>query len=422
MRPVRMAVLLGMLLALGVVSLSAQPVISAKSGVLAYVEGRVFLGDQPVEYSVTKFPEMKENAVLRTEDGRAEVLLTPGVLLRLGENSSLKLITNRLIDTRLELLAGSASVEADAIGKDNSVTIVCKNGAVGLSKAGIYRFDANPGSLKVFKGEASVKVGDDTTLVSGGRMAMLSGTSAAVEKFNIDDTDALDHWSHRRGEYNAMANVSAAKSLMDMGGYSAYAPYLSVGAPNALGPYGMSPYGMGAYGMGGYGMGGYGMGGYGLNGCMNAWAFNQWYGMYTFMPCNGFMYSPYGYALWSPYSVGRAFYNGGGGYYGANRYGYGRGGAVAGAGASGYRGAARMAPGYASVFSNRGSGGFAGSGARSGFGGMSAAGVRGGGGGFGGSGGGGFGASGGGGVSSGGGGGAGAHGGGGGGSGGHGGR
>lgn len=408
MKPVRMAVLLGALLALGVVSLSAQPVISAKSGVLAYVEGKVFLGDQPVEYSVTKFPEIKENAVLRTEDGRAEVLLTPGVLLRLGENSSLKLITNRLIDTRLELLTGSAAVEADAIGKDNSVTIVCKNGAVGIGKAGIYRFDADPGTLKVFKGEASVKMGDDTTLVSTGRMATLSSTSASVQKFNVDDTDALDHWSHRRGEYNAMANVSAAKSLMDMGGYSAYAPYLAVGAPYAMGPYGMSPYAMGA----GMGMG-MGMGGYGLAGCMNAWAFNQWYGMYTFMPCNGFMYSPYGYALWSPYTVGRAFYGGGYGY-GGNRYGYGRSAVGGGTGVgSGYRGAARMAPGYAAVFSNRGSGGFAASGARSGFGGMSSGGMRGGGGGFGGGGGGVSG--GGGGVGSGGGGGAGAHGGGGGG-------
>ena len=333
MRPVRMAVLLGVLLALGVVSLSAQPVISAKSGVLAYVEGKVFLGDQPVEYSVTKFPEMKENAVLRTEEGRAEVLLTPGVLLRLGENSSLKLITNRLIDTRLELLTGSASVEADAIGKDNSVTIVCKNGSVGLSKAGIYRFDANPGSLKVFKGEASVKMGDDTTLVSAGRMAMLGDTSAAVQKFNMDDTDALDHWSHRRGEYNAMANVSAAKTLMDMGGYSAYAPYLGIGA--------------GSYG---YGMG--------LNGCMNAWAYNQWYGMYTFMPCNGLLYSPYGYAFWSPYTVGRAYY--GGGYYGPNRYGYGRGGVTSSGGSAvgGYRGASRTTAGYSSGISNRGSGGF----------------------------------------------------------------
>ena len=81
MRPVRMALLPGTFMAAGVVF--AQPVVSAKSGVIAYVEGKVFLRDQPVEYSVTKFPKMKENPVLRTEDGRAEVLLTPVQMISL---------------------------------------------------------------------------------------------------------------------------------------------------------------------------------------------------------------------------------------------------------------------------------------------------------------------------------------------------
>ena len=277
MKPVGIAVLVAVVLALGVCSLSAQPVISAKSGVVAYVEGKVFLGDEPVEYSVTKFPEIKENGVLRTEDGRAEVLLTPGVILRLGENSSLKLLTNRLVDTRLELLTGSAVVEADAVAKDNNVTIACKNGAVALSKAGIYRFDAQPGSVKVFKGLADVQMSGQTAPVPVGpnRMAALDGASASVQKFNSEETDALDHWSHRRGEYVAMANVSAAKSLLDSGSYS---PYMGIGGV-------------------GYGLG--------MNNCMNSWAFNQWYGMYTFMPCRGMMYSPYGYQFWSPYSVMR---------------------------------------------------------------------------------------------------------------------
>ena len=372
----RSVALPAILCALGVVPLTAQPVISAKSGVVAYVEGAVFLGDQQVEYSITKFPEMKENSVLRTQEGRAELLLTPGVLLRLGENSSLKLLSNRLIDTRLVLQTGSAVVEADAISKDNNVTIVCQDGTVALSKAGIYRFDAAPGSVRVFKGEASVQTPDGTVMVSGGRMAMLSGSSATVQKFNVEETDALDHWSHRRGEYVALANVSAAKTLMDQGGYAAYAPYLGVG-------------------LGGLGYGsGYGYGG--LNGCMNAWAFNQFYGMYTYMPCNGYLYSPYGYAFWSPYTVNRAFYMMSGGGYGY----YGNGGTrgvtrtTAGAsGLSGYRSAgrggiaasgvsARGSAGGAAYGGGRGSaGGFSGGGGGFSGGGFSGGGAAGGGGG-----------------------------------------
>ena len=58
-------------LALGAIPACAQPVISAKSGLVAYVQGEVFLGDQPVESSLTSFPEVKEKMVLRTAEGRA---------------------------------------------------------------------------------------------------------------------------------------------------------------------------------------------------------------------------------------------------------------------------------------------------------------------------------------------------------------
>ena len=47
--------------------------------------------------------------------GRAEVLLTVGVILRMGDNASLLMLTNRLIDTRMELMKGSHILEADEI-------------------------------------------------------------------------------------------------------------------------------------------------------------------------------------------------------------------------------------------------------------------------------------------------------------------
>src|SRR5712692_5652286 len=116
---------------------SAQSVISARSGLIHYAEGRVLVGDQLVETKFGSFPDIKENAELRTEEGRAEVLLTPGVFLRVGENSAVRMITNRLIDTRLEFLSGSIVIEADDILKDNAVTIVFKDAAVHLRKKGL---------------------------------------------------------------------------------------------------------------------------------------------------------------------------------------------------------------------------------------------------------------------------------------------
>jgi hypothetical protein len=57
-------------------------------------EGEVFIGDTAVEESQATFPEVKENAILRTQRGRAEVLLTRGVYMRVGESASFKMLTN----------------------------------------------------------------------------------------------------------------------------------------------------------------------------------------------------------------------------------------------------------------------------------------------------------------------------------------
>ena len=47
-----------------------------------------------------EFPDVKNGQTLAAEDGRAEVLLTPGVILRIAENSSFQMVSNSRSDTR----------------------------------------------------------------------------------------------------------------------------------------------------------------------------------------------------------------------------------------------------------------------------------------------------------------------------------
>src|SRR5689334_8339432 len=94
----------------------AQSVISAHSGLIHYVEGSVLLDSKPVEVKIATFPDLKENSELRSEDGRAEVLLNPGAFLRMGENSSIRMVSNKLTDSRVEFLSGSVVIEADSSG------------------------------------------------------------------------------------------------------------------------------------------------------------------------------------------------------------------------------------------------------------------------------------------------------------------
>jgi hypothetical protein len=271
-------------------SACAQYVISSHSGVIQYVEGRALLADKPVEPKFGQFPDIKENQEFRTEDGRAEVLLTPGVFLRLGENSSIRMLSTRLTDTRVEVLSGSAILESNEIPKDNAIELVYKKESIRLQKQGLYRLDTEPARFQVFEGEALVTDGSGQLTLRGGKQTNLSGVLMA-ENFDrkADDQDALYRWSDRRASYVAQANVASASSASANGG------------------------GYGNYG--GYGFTGLGYGGFGYNPAfLGGWAFNPMFGMYTYMPYSGFGYSPFGYTYYSPGTVGYAPSYGGSGY------------------------------------------------------------------------------------------------------------
>ena len=81
-------------------------VVSTHAGLVYSVEGTVFLDGRRLEPKVTGFPLMKPGSELRLDDGKARVLLNAGAFLRAGDDSSLRMIDNRLEDTRIQLLAG----------------------------------------------------------------------------------------------------------------------------------------------------------------------------------------------------------------------------------------------------------------------------------------------------------------------------
>jgi len=256
----------------------AQQVISAHSGVVHYTEGQVTLEGQPVNMKFGEFPDVKNGETLATQDGRAEVLLTPGVILRIAENSSFKMVSNSRSDTRLEVLTGSALVEVGELLPTNSITLLYHDTHVELTKKGLYRIDCDdPAKLRVYEGEARVTAKDQTLEARKGRQ-VLFGTVLDMSAFDTKETDAFMRWAARRSEYLAQANISSARTASNSS-YSSYG----------------SGYG---YGYGGLGMG-MGMG-------MGAWAYNPWYGMFTYMPFgSGMYYSPYfGYPFYSPMNIG----------------------------------------------------------------------------------------------------------------------
>ena len=254
----------------------AQSVISAKSGLINYTDGTVLLDGKEIRTKIGNFPQMKPNQELRTEDGRAEILLSPGVsspglgdgsliyasngvVLRAAENTALRLLSDKLTDTRLELTAGSIIVECADNMKLAPVTLAYKDATVTLSKKGLYRLDAEPAQLRVYEGEASVDIAKQTQTVKTARLLALNGVSVP-EKFDNRAGDALYRWARRRAEQLAMANASSARSLRSEG--------LTT----------------------------------------NSLVYNPYFGLYTFVPGAGTYNSFWGYSYWSPRTV-VAIYN-----------------------------------------------------------------------------------------------------------------
>jgi len=261
--------LLGLAIAaLAAGSTFAQYVISAHSGVVQVVEGSAYLDDKAVETKFGHFPDLKNGQELRTAEGRAEVLLTPGVFLRMGENSAIKMVSNALTDTRVEVLSGSAIVECDEIPKDNSIMLQYKDNSMMLVKHGLYRIDSQTSTFRVYDGEAIVKAQSGQVTLKAGKETALNGALMAAN-FDKKTTDDLYNWSSRRAGYLATANASSAMALRNSGGYTS-----------------------------------------------SGWQFNPMFGMFTYVPYTGFGYSPFGFGWFSPYSIGYYYPTYGGGYFG----------------------------------------------------------------------------------------------------------
>src|SRR6516164_5976669 len=69
---------------------------AAVPGTLNYVDGQVSMGKQALDSKSIGSAELQSGQSLATENGKAEILLTPGVFLRVGDASSVKMISPSL--------------------------------------------------------------------------------------------------------------------------------------------------------------------------------------------------------------------------------------------------------------------------------------------------------------------------------------
>jgi FecR-like protein len=244
---------------------------NAMPGTLNYVEGQASLNGEALNSKEVGTADLQDGQALETGNGKAEILLTPGVYLRLGSNSAVKMVSGNLTNTQVALRHGEAMLEVDQLYKENFIHISQPGADTRVVKTGLYDFDATNQQVRVFDGKAIVSSNDRNTTVKKGREVALNSAKIKATDFDkkeVTQNDDLYRWSSLRSEYLSQANVDAAQMYFADGWYG----------PGWWGP---------------------------------GWYWDPWFAGFTFLPADGFFYSPFGWGFYSPLLVWRAPYYGG---------------------------------------------------------------------------------------------------------------
>ncbi len=192
----------------------AQDVVSAASGVVQYFEGAVVLDGKLIEHKAAVFPSLKNGSIIRTEKGRAELLLTPGVYLRVDENSSLRMASNSLADTRLELLDGTAILDNLNANSSDATVLIFRGSEVRFPKPGVYRVDYDLGELQVYSGEAEVAHHGVSSAVDPSHLYYFA-LELTTSKFGDGAMDEFYDWARNRSDIIADQNQRASAEQAD---------------------------------------------------------------------------------------------------------------------------------------------------------------------------------------------------------------
>jgi hypothetical protein len=245
-------------------------------GAVNYVEGQVTLDGRQIDNGSIGNAVIEAGGVLATSDGKAEILLTPGVFLRVGDQSTVRVLNPGLADTVISLDRGQATIEADYWPNDTRIKVQQNMVTTTIDKKGFYVLNAESPYVEVMKGKATVVMNDKSISAGeGDEIAMLPSGKLKKLDFNgkaLNDI-TLVRWSRLRSQYEAQANLDAARTVVINHGW--------------------------------YGPG---------------WYWGPQWGFWSYLPGDGIFYNPWGFGFYSPFYLS---YYGGPYIYGRGFYGRG---------------------------------------------------------------------------------------------------
>jgi hypothetical protein len=222
---------------------------SARPGRLNAITGEVSINGVPVDPSSAGRVTLEAGRAIRTGQGMAEILLSPGSFLRLGNRSELTLETAGATEIRARITRGEGLVEV----LDAGVTLTMEqNGVIAIVRhPGLYEFNEKWSVIAVYVGAARLNKNEKQLVAN-------AGFGVRTRRFRVfqtrpDTGGTLFAWSRSRSEQ--LSNESRVSARESTGAARSYAPQ---------------------------------------------WQWDPWSASYTFLSASGFVRGPFGWPYFSP--------------------------------------------------------------------------------------------------------------------------
>jgi hypothetical protein len=216
------------------------------NGIINTATGQAFLNGAPIRAPRSHIDPGDE---IRTGEGMAEVLLTPGNFLRLGNGTQVAIRTLSSRQAVATLKHGTALLES----LDESGPVAIEEARIQAVPGGpgLYEFDQSHGVVIVFSGRQDIRTGNSSVAVSQGFEA--DAHNLRIRRIKARAGDALYAWSSYRSEH--LSSQSAAMQPSDL-------PRDEIGRP--------------------------------------LWFRMPWADSYTFISAFGYVNSPFGWPFYAP--------------------------------------------------------------------------------------------------------------------------
>ena len=166
-------------------------------------------------------PLVTGDALYTADDGRAEVQIGSGNVLRLDTGTQVDLVSNTRDLAQLGLRSGYLSLRARSGSESGAIEIDTPNGAATVVDPGIYRVEMTDDTARysVVKGRLSVALAGQQLDVDAGETLTIEGTDQPRYSFGpIAPQSPFDTWAHDR-DVRADRAASARYVHRDVVGY-----------------------------------------------------------------------------------------------------------------------------------------------------------------------------------------------------------